>query len=60
MHEPVCGWLVLMVPVVHVALLATYLPPFATLQGGKVKDTNGYTSRGLVRLPDAGSRVKDV
>lgn len=60
MHEPVRDRLFSMVLVVHVALFVSFHASFAALQQGKVKDTNGYTSRGLVRLPDAGSPVKDM
>jgi hypothetical protein len=60
MHEPVRDRLFSVVLVVHDTLIVSFFAPFATLQQGKVKDTNGYTSRGLVRLPDAGSPVKEM
>jgi hypothetical protein len=60
MHELVCNRLILGIFVVHDTLFVSFLASFATLQQGKVKDTNGYTSRGLVRLPDAGSPLKDM
>jgi hypothetical protein len=60
MHELVCNRPILGIFVVHDTLFVSFLASFATLQQGKVKDTNGYTSRGLVRLPDAGSPVKDM
>lgn len=60
MHEPVRDRLFSVAVVVHDTLFVSFPASFATLQQGKVKDTNGYTSRGLVRLPDAGSPLKDM